>query len=153
MTLAEVIREIERAAGLDKSVHMIVRRDVFRLNNAKGARYGVFAWEQTTHTQDIATGSVSWGFRFFYIDRLTSGNTNETCIQSAAQQVLEGVIYTLQEGFMQPGIVTYTPFTQRFADDCAGMYCELTLETDAASICPEDESYTEGVAGNEIIYI
>lgn len=151
MTLIDVIKAVERAAATGPAVRTIVRGDVFRLNNAKGARYCVFAWEQTTHTQDVESGAVSWGFRMFVIDRITSGHTNEIDVQSAAQQVLEGVVYALQDWGFVADNVTYTPFTQRFADDCAGMYCELSLQTDGGSLCPED--YPAEDNGTEIIYI
>ena len=86
MTLFETIRAIEAAASRQPSVNMIVRNDVFRLNAAPAARYGVFAWTQQQHvlTDDLMT----FAFSLFYVDRLTEDKRNELEIQSVGVATL-----------------------------------------------------------------
>ena len=43
MTLLETIRIMENVARAQPSVRMIVRNNIFRMNDAPDRRYGVFA--------------------------------------------------------------------------------------------------------------
>lgn len=141
MTLAEVIRRIEVAASAQPSVKMIVRNDIFRLNAAPDARYGVFAWLQGEHSQPTGTDPLrTFNFTFFYVDRLTSDKGNEIDIQSAGIETLTNIVRHLEErdGIYPLGPLTFQTFNQRFTDECAGVYARVALQVPVGeSLCAE----------------
>lgn len=140
MTLQQVIQAIERAAGLQPSVRHIVRNDVFRLNDIPDAQYGAFAWTQQQHT--IGDDLNYFSFAFFYVDRLTEDRSNEIEVQSVGIDTLSGILRRLEtEDIPAVGAVTAQTFNQRFADECAGAWCNVRLEVPAENVCPDD--YTE----------
>lgn len=143
MTLYEVIKTIEAVAGQQPSVNMIVRNDVFRLNAVPDARYGVFAWLQGQHSTEIDEERTSYSFTFFYVDRLTENHGNQIEIQSVGIRTLDNIIRTLDaKGMMVSGTYSFTAFNQRFLDDCAGVFCNVTIS--ALNDCEPMEDYAIG---------
>lgn len=137
MNLLEVIRSIERVAASQPTIHSIVRNDVFRLNSLPDAKYGVFAWLQGEHRTDELSSLFYYSFTFFYVDRLTFDKGNEVEIQSVGIETLENILTTLEAAGLMAGEHTFRTFNQRFSDECAGVYCQLTLEVPKATLCEE----------------
>lgn len=137
MTLWDTIRTIERVASEQPSVNMIVRSDVFRLSAAPDARYGVFAWTQGRHSGGTASDLRTFHFSLFYVDRLTEDRRNETQIQSTGIQTLENVLQRLYALGICAETWTFQTFDQRFADECAGVWCDADFQVPASLICPE----------------
>lgn len=138
MTLQQVIKVIEVLASNQPAVNMIVREDIFRLNAAPDARYGVFAWLQGQHTGAIDDGLVRYRFDFFYADRLTEDLGNQVEVQSTGIEVLTNIIRQLDDhGITAEGDYAFRAFNQRFHDECAGVFCEVTLAVPVGSACPE----------------
>jgi hypothetical protein len=141
MTLAQVITAIETAAMAQPSVEMIVRNDIFRLNACPDARYGVFAWLQGEHGQEADADLRQYAFTFFYVDRLTADKGNEVDIQSAGIDTLTNIVRYMEErydGLFAIGRLSFQTFNQRFADECAGVFCRVTFETPAVqTACAE----------------
>lgn len=138
MTLLETIRAIEDAAAMQPSIAMIVENDVFRLNSYADARYGVFAWTQGRHRVDPVTPDfIRYQFTFFYVDRLRNDIANQVEIQSVGIETIENVLRILRDGGLDPETYEFTTFNQRFADECAGVFCSVVLLTDIGSDCAE----------------
>ena len=138
MTLAETIKVIEVVAMRQPSINMIVQNDVFRLNAAPDARYGVFAWLQGQHSTAVDNGMMTFSFTFFYVDRLTDGFTNQIEVQSVGIQTLDNIIRELERfGVYASGTYSFQTFNQRFNDECAGVFCTLNLEVPIGSACPD----------------
>ena len=135
MTLIETIREIESAAIRQPSVNMIVRSDVLRINKTPDRRYGIFAWTQMQHSASLDNDFINYRFSLFYVDRLTEDRSNETEVQSVGIQTLDNIIRTLAERGFQITTWTYQPFTERFVDECAGVWCEVTLSVPVSYVC------------------
>lgn len=135
MTLAETIRLVEQVAAGQPAIKSIVRNDVFRLNTLPDAKYGVFAWVQGQHsfTDDIQ----SFNFTLFYVDRLTHDKANEIEVESVGVQVLGNIIRTLDEVGIYPNTWTAQVFNQRFLDECAGVYANITLQVPVNYSCGE----------------
>ena len=128
MTLSDTISAIEHVAYKQPAVNMIVRNDIFRLNAAKAARYGAFGWLQREHSASIDSSFLQFSFTFFYVDRLTPSKMNETEIQSVGVQTLDNIIRTLDaEGMIPSNVWTFTTFNQRFSDECAGVFTNVTF--------------------------
>lgn len=140
MTLLEVIRAIEDAAARQPSVAMIVENDIFRLNSYADARYGVFAWVQGRHRVDPLTPDwMRFSFTLYYVDRLRNDIANQVEVQSVGIETLRNVLAILRDAGVEPETYEFQPFNQRFADECAGVFCSVTLLVEADSVCAETE--------------
>ena len=142
MTLLELIRTIEVIASKQPSVKMIVENDIFRLNNKADALYGVFAFVQGQHSTSIDSNVINYTFTFFYVDRLKNDRTNQIEVQSVGVQTLDNIIRALDEAGVYSELnYTFQVFNQRFLDECAGVFCNVTLSVPIASLCAEDLGY------------
>ena len=138
MTLKEAIKVIEVVASQQPSVNMIVENDVFRLNAKADARYGVFAWLQGQHSTSIDSNTLSLQFTFFYVDRLTEDKSNQLEIQSVGIQTLDNILRKLDDiGMWVSNNYTFQAFNQRFLDECAGVFTNVTIDIPISSVCPE----------------
>ena len=138
MTLKEAIKVIEVVASQQPSVNMIVENDVFRLNAKADARYGVFAWLQGQHSTSIDSNTLSLQFTFFYVDRLTEDKSNQLEIQSVGIQTLDNILRKLDDlGMWVSNNYTFQTFNQRFLDECAGVFTNVTIDIPISSVCPE----------------
>lgn len=137
MTLAQLIRVMEKAARHQPSINMIVQNDVFRINSAPSLKYGVFAWTQGQHSGSI-NGMMSYNFTIFYVDRLTEDKSNQIEIQSVGCETLGNILRTLAEEY-DVDVASYTmqTFNQRFTDECAGVFCNVALSVMPMSVCSE----------------
>lgn len=136
MTLAQVIDIFEKVAMQQPSINMIVRNDVFRINTSPSLKYGVFAWTQGQHSGSIA-GMTSYAFSFFYVDRLKEDLSNQVEVQSAGCETIGNILRALEEYDIEVGSYTMQTFNQRFTDECAGVFCNVTLSVPQVSACPE----------------
>lgn len=117
---------------------MVVRNDVFRLNQKPDAKYGVFAWLQQQHTTDLDSSFFNFSFTFFYVDRLKDDKSNEIEIQSTGISTLNNIVRALEEyDIVAESSVTFQVFNQRFADLCAGVFCNVSFSVPVSDICPE----------------
>ena len=138
MTLSETIKLIELTASTQPSINMIVRNDVFRLNEKADAKYGVFAWLQREHSTANEAGYFTFSFTFFYVDRLKADKSNEIEIQSLGIQTLNNIIRALEDkDVCTETAYTFQVFNQRFNDLCAGAYCNVNLIVPVDGNCAE----------------
>ena len=129
---------IEVVAAKQPSVNMIVRNDVFRLNAVPTAKYAAFAWLQGQHATQVGSSFIDFTFTFFYVDRLKNDKSNEVEIQSTGIQTLNNIIRVLEEyDVVSETSYTFQVFNQRFADQCAGVYCNVTLSVPITGYCAE----------------
>lgn len=152
MNLYQIIRAIEKTAALQPTIGTIVRNDVFRINAFPEVRYGAFAWLQGEHRTSGDGSLMYWSFTFFYVDRLTEDKGNELSVQSTGIETLENILRTLEGLGIYAGEYTFQTFNQRFSDECAGVFCRVTLETAKDSICPEAWDYLENEGAFNLDY-
>ena len=150
MTLLELIHPIESIASNQPSIKMVVENDVFRLNDRADAKYGVFAFVQGQHSSSIESNWINYTFTFFYVDRLKNDKSNQIEIQSVGIQTLDNIIRALDENGIYSNLTyTFQVFNQRFLDECAGVFCNVTLSVPPGSLCPED---FQNINADTIIY-
>ena len=138
MTLIQVIKAFEAIASSQPSVNMIVRNDIFRLNACPNARYGVFGWTQGIHSTRVDSNTISYQFTFFYVDRLTEDRSNQIEVQSVGIETLDNIIRDMDaKGLYVDSNYTMQTFNQRFLDECAGVFCNVSISVPAASLCSE----------------
>lgn len=138
MTLKELIRTIEVVASHQPAINMVVENDIFRLNNKADARYGVFAFVQGLHNTSIDSSVISYSFTLFYVDRLRNDRKNQIEIQSVGIQTLDNIIRQLDDlGIYAESDYSFQVFNQRFLDECAGVFCNVSLSVPVGSLCSE----------------
>lgn len=138
MTLIQVIKAFEIIASHQPSVNMIVQNDIFRLNAKSDARYGVFGWTQGIHSTGVDSNSINYQFTFFYVDRLTEDKSNQIEVQSVGIDTLDNIIREMDSrGLFVEANYTMQTFNQRFLDECAGVFCNVTISVPATSLCSE----------------
>lgn len=137
MTLAQLIHIFERVAMQQPSLKMIVQSDVFRINSAPSLQYGVFAWTQGQHSGNI-NGMQTYNFTFFFVDRLKSDKSNQIEIQSVGCETIGNILRTLSEEYdIEIANYSIQPFNQRFTDECAGVFCNVSLSVLPTLACDE----------------
>ena len=138
MTLFDIIRNLQAIAAQEPSVRSVSDGDIYDcLNAAVDIRYGCFHITQDTHTTN---GDLDvWGLNLFYIDRLLDNGENRLSIQSAGITILENVLKRFADTFGAEYMnnIVYTPFTQRFKDNCAGVFCKISISTVMDNLCEE----------------
>lgn len=138
MTLIQVIKAFEVIASNQPSVNMIVENDIFRLNAKSDARYGVFGWTQGVHSSSLDSNDINYQFTFFYVDRLTEDKCNQIEVQSVGIETLDNIIREMDSrGLYVNANYTMQTFNQRFLDECAGVFCNVTISVPGTSLCPE----------------
>ena len=138
MTLQQVIKAFEVVASQQPSVNMIVRNDIFRLNSKSDARYGVFGWTQGQHSSSADSSMFTYSFTFFYVDRLKNDVSNQIEVQSVGIQTLDNILRRLDDlGIYVSQRYDFQTFNQRFLDECAGVFCSVTLQVPVMSLCSE----------------
>lgn len=140
MTLFQVVKSLQTIALANPYIKNAGDGSIYNFMNANPSiKYGVFFVSQTTHRED---DFFDWyGFNLFVIDRLVDNlESNRLQIQSIAKEVLSNTIKTFIKKFIgiTHGDIRYTPFTERFADLCAGQYCNVEFKIPKAVVCEEN---------------
>ena len=152
MTLAQLIKLFEGIAKEQPSINMIVQQDVFRINSAPSLKYGVFAWTQGQHSGSI-NGMQAYSFSLFYVDRLLEDLSNQIEIQSVGCETLGNILRALDEYDVEVGNYTMQTFNQRFTDECAGVFCNVTLSVLPTMGCAEAyDDYNNDLNDDFLIY-
>ena len=141
MTLEETIRTLEAVALQQQSVAMVIHNDIFKLNTIPNAKYAVFAYTQGEHLTSVSGDLATYRLTLFYVDRLLADKSNQTEIQSTGTQVLRNILTMMSELDFQVDNMPIQPFTQQFVDECAGVYCAVSIG--AANGCECMPGFTE----------
>ncbi len=141
MTLFEFCKIMEAIAAQQPGINEIVPGDVYLLNSKKDAEFAVFSWQHRQHQEirDIPDCRL-YSFTLFYIDRETQDGSNILEAQSTGVEVLSNIIKTILETLEieLDSNVIYQPFEQRFSQECAGCYANVTFIVPVDCICPEE---------------
>lgn len=140
MTLYDTIQAIERVAKMQPSINTIVENDIWKLNAEPSVEYGVFGFRQTEHTANGNEGYISYGFELYYIDRLTNDLSNQIEVQSVGVQTLDNIIRLLIDEGLVVREWRFTPFYQKFADECSGVICTLTIGAQIETMCATENN-------------
>lgn len=139
MTLFQIIQILKEIALAQPNIKSATDGSIYDIMNTNpSVKYDVVHFSQTTHQSDEETDY--YGLNIFYVSRLEDSlEDNRLQIQSIGKEVLDNIIRTFCENWgIDFPIITYTPFTQKFNDLCAGCYCNLRLEIPKEIICADD---------------
>ena len=125
MTLFEIINKLKSIAINKPNINYVGDGDVYTLNSLPNIDYSVFFITQNDHS--IYQDTITYSLNLFYIDRISDSEDNTLNIQSDGMLQLTNIINTLvfSEDVDVDGEISFTPFIQRFADQCAGIYCNV----------------------------
>ena len=138
-TLIQAIRALEGIAAAQPAVNTVIGNDVFEINATPDVRYGVFAWTQGQHREDLDAGFLVIALTLFYVDRLTADAANRLEVQSVGVQVIGNILRVAEEaGIFPVGEVRYNTFNQKFVDECAGVFASVDLQVPLDWLCPDD---------------
>ena len=130
MTLFEIINKLKNIAISKPNINFVDDGDVYTLNSLPNIDYSVFFITQNDHS--IYQDTITYSLNLFYIDRISDSEDNVLNIQSDGMLQLTNVINTLvfSEDVDVEGEISFTPFIQRFSDQCAGVYCTVRFICD-----------------------
>ena len=111
--------------------------DVYEFLNSGNHKYpSIILTTQNVSTTDNIN-SISG--TLFCVDRLTDDSSNRLEIQSNAFNKLQRIISALEENTINLQSNTFTPFTEKFADLCGGMFVEFSFQYVGESLCEDLE--------------
>lgn len=146
MTLYTVIETIKMLALKHPNINSAYEGNIYDIMNANpGQKYASVVLTQQQHTQDDIY--EHYNFNIFYVDRLVGNmEDNRLQIQSTGKNMLSNIIKAFCEEFdAECDTINFHTFTERFADECAGAYCTITIDMVKEINCDEkywDESWT-----------
>lgn len=146
MTLAKIIDTLKMIALKHPNVNSVYEGNIYDILNAKpDNKYASVVITQQSHTTDETYDH--YGFVIFYVDRLVDDlEENRVQIQSIGKSMLGNIITAFCNEFeAECDNIIYQPFTQRFTDETAGVYCTITIDIIKDAYCAErywDESWS-----------
>ena len=152
MTLLQITNTIKSISLAQPNIHSFV--DEFIDLNSSDAKYSAIILQQITHRRN--NDFISYSFYLGYADRLNEDKSNEIEVQSTAIQVIDNIVYALENHNLDTSMGAYNTFTQRFLAEAAGAYVELNITVPVGE-CTDDFSKEELnvniVANGEYNYI
>lgn len=135
MTIKKLFELLKDIAQSKPNVNYVGIGNVYDLNSKPDVEYGVVYL--TYGSTSVYDYQINHTVTLFYIDRLTDNFDNRLEIQTNGVRELTNIINTLvnQEDIEISYPLTFTPFNQRFIDDCAGVFTTITFITDGENTC------------------
>lgn len=145
MTLYKLIEIIKNISLKHPNVGSVNEGDIYTINSSPSVKYANVTITQNSHSQDSTYDH--YGLTLFYTDRLVDDmESNRLQIQSTGKQMLSNIInYICDEFDVECENISFQPFTQRFTDECAGVYATITVDVIKETLCAEEywnESWT-----------
>ena len=135
MTLLQITETIRKISLNEPNIQSFVGE--FLDLNSVDAEYGAIILQQRTHRRDDEF--ITYSFYLGYADRLNEDKSNEVEIQSTGIQVIDNIVYSLENRGIDTSVGSYNTFTQRFLAEAAGTYVELNIQVPVGE-CEDDFS-------------
>lgn len=139
MTLLEIIGLIKSTALMQPNVNSAVEGDIYNyLNSNPSIDYSVVFLTQQSHRE--SEGFMYYNFYIFYVDRLQSDlESNRALVQSTGMRVLSNIIRNVCDTLdIEVPDITYVPYSQKFVDECAGVYANVEFVVPIENVCGEE---------------
>lgn len=125
--LTNLKNQIGEIALSQPEVNAYGEGSVYDLLNSGGKIEKYAAVVTTFQSANIVDDNYTATVNLFYIDRLTKfDDNNRLTVQDTAVQTLHNILLQLAEEYDVEN-ESYTLFTQKFADNCAGAYATLKI--------------------------
>ena len=144
MRYFDFIKEIKEISTSHILVNEYGEGDIYEyLNNGEHKYPCIFLTVTNLTTTDSGTAI---NFTLFYTDRLVENQANKTAIQSTGISVIKQILSKYEQ--LHPEYllsnVNYTPFTEKFTDMCAGVFCDIAIENQIDTLEDYDNECEEG---------
>ena len=110
--------------------------DIYLLNSTTPT-YSVM-WLSLVSRTDYSN-FTTYQVNLFYVDRLKKDLSNEEQIISEGMEACETVVSMLKHHddllWDPDSNVTFTPFRERFSDECAGVYVNFSIQVPVEELC------------------
>lgn len=147
MTLYNIIEKLKYIALQQPNIRLAEEGSVYEIMNSNPSiKYNAFVISQQNHRKDEQFAYYT--FNLFVVDRLVDDlESNRTQAQSMAIETLTNIIYTLENVYDVDieNNMNFTTFTQKFADECAGAYLQITFQVEKELYCVDGEFYDEEI--------
>ena len=143
MNYLQFVNNVLETAKSHKLVYEVGEGDIYEHLNSGDHKYPcVFLTVQNIDyngTQMTVTGSL------FYVDALLSDTSNKLQIQATGMTTLQQIFMRLIDNYPDFELRTgrYTPFDEKFADLCAGVFSNFTVSF-MDDICIVNDDIFEG---------
>lgn len=137
MNLFNVVNIIKYVALQQPNVRQFAEGSVYDINKNPSNKYCNIVLTQREHTETEQT--YIFNFIIFYVDRLVDNlDSNRLQVQSAGISALSNIFRTLEQEYDFEFLnKTYTTYSERFLDECAGAYANVRIEVYKDVLCPE----------------
>lgn len=138
--LKRIIYQLVQGAKKEPNLRTFLLHDIYRLNHLPDIKYGALVVETEQGQVTSPDSFFRFNFVIYYVDRLTINKDNMLDAQSTGIDVLHNILVGLPE---EVDVITstYRVFDQKFKDDCAGAYVNVTLQVPINYVCGEDEKF------------
>lgn len=144
MRYFELLNRLKNISTTHVLVHEYGEGDIYEYLNSGEHKYPcVFLTVSSIKSSVIGT---SYNFTLFYTDRLVDNSDNKVSVQSTGINVLQQIINRLLQEYPMCEVsnIDYTPFTEKFTDMCAGVFCDVVLDNPLEKSSDEVECDNEG---------
>lgn len=141
MNLTELNNFIKTLSLAYPTVRNYGEGDVYEALNSGNNEYPtIFLTISEISTNEDITNITA---TLFYIDRLLDDNSNRLNIQTVGTNALKAILEKATEwSRINLETITYTPFTEKFADLCAGVFAQFSIQINDELDCGSYESVT-----------
>jgi len=137
MILKNVVDIIKYVSMLQPNIRQFAEGSVYDINKNPSNKYCNIVLTQREHTETEQT--YIFNFIIFYVDRLVDNlESNRLQVQSAGISALSNIFRTLEQEYdFEILNKTYTTYSEKFTDECAGAYANVRIEVYKNVLCPE----------------
>lgn len=130
MKYREILNNITEVAKKHPNIKSTFIGDVYKLNSYNDVDYCAFVITQGTHRVNSDEEYIDYALNLFYVDRLTSDESNRTQIHSAGIDFMNSLLKAVEKLGVTVVEHTENVFNERFNDVCAGVYATVTVRSE-----------------------
>lgn len=144
MRYFEFLKTIKNISTTHVLVNEYGEGDIYEHLNSGEHKYPCVFLTVTNIQSSVS--STLYNFTIFYTDRLVESGNNRTNIQSTGINVIQQILNRLIQEYptFEVTDTNFTPFTEKFADMCAGVFCDVVLDNPLEKTTDEVECDNEG---------
>lgn len=128
MRYFEFLKTIKNISTTHVLVNEYGEGDIYEHLNSGEHKYPCVFLTVTNIQSSVS--STLYNFTLFYTDRLVESGNNRTNIQSTGITVIQQILNRLIQEYPTYEVTStsFTPFTEKFSDMCAGVFCDVIFE-------------------------
>lgn len=133
MSLYDIIQNILDVSKNHNLVREVGEGDIYNYLNSSEHQYPCVFLTVSSINDDLNLRNVNC--TLFYVDRLTSDESNKILVQSLGLSVLSDIVERIAGDV---DTIEYTTFTEKFTDLCGGVYASLSIGYPLDGACSND---------------